>query len=38
MEVSSLHDRPYSLTGPQKDALKQEVDSSIAYLIKRHNL
>ncbi|MFW6146873.1 MAG: acetoin utilization protein AcuC [Thermodesulfobacteriota bacterium] len=38
MEVSSLHDRPYTLTGPQKDTLRREVDSTIAYLIKRHNL
>jgi acetoin utilization protein AcuC len=38
MEVSSLHDRPYAVTGPQKDRLRKEVDNTIAYLIKRHNL
>jgi acetoin utilization protein AcuC len=38
IEVSSLYDRPYTVTGPQKDTLRREVDSTIAYLIKRHNL
>ena len=38
MEVSSLYDRPYRVTGPQKDTIRQEVDKVIEYLIKRHGL
>jgi len=38
MEVGSLYDRPYNITGPEKDKIRQEVDETIKYLIKRHNL
>jgi len=38
MEVGSLHDRPYTITGPEKDKIRQEVDKMINFLIKRHNL
>lgn len=38
MEVSSLHDRPYTVTGPQKDRLRREVGHTIEFLVKRHNL
>ncbi len=38
MEVSSLYDRPYTVTGPEKDKTRQEVDKTIEFLIKRHNL
>jgi len=38
MEVSSLYDRPYTLKGPEKDKIRQEVDKTIIFLIKRHHL
>ena len=38
MEVSSLYDRPYTITGPEKDKIRQEVDKTITFLIKRHHL
>jgi len=38
MEVGSLHDRPYTLTGPQKDKIRKEVDTTIKFLINRHHL
>ena len=38
MEVSSLYDRPYTITGPEKDKIHQEVDKTIEFLIKRHHL
>ena len=38
MEVSSLYDRPYKVTGPEKDRIRQEVDRTIKFLIKRHHL
>ena len=38
MEVSSLYDRPYTVTGPQKDKARREVDHTIEVLIKRHRL
>jgi hypothetical protein len=38
MEVSSLYDRPYTITGPEKDKIRQEVDKTIEFLIKRHHL
>jgi len=38
MEVSSLYDRPYTIKGPEKDKIRQEVDKTIRFLIKRHHL
>jgi len=38
MEVSSLYDRPYTITGPEKDKIRREVDRTITFLIKRHHL
>lgn len=38
MEVSSLHDRPYTVTGPQKDTIRKEVQKTIAFLTSRHHL
>ena len=38
VEVGSLHDRPYTVKGPEKDKIRQEVDKTIKYLIKRHRL
>ena len=38
MEVSSLYDRPYTVTGPEKDKIRQEVDKTIEFLIKRHHV
>ena len=38
MEVGSLHDRPYTINGPEKDKIRQEVDKMINFLIKQHNL
>jgi len=38
MEVSSLYDRPYTTKGPEKDKIRQEVDKTIEFLIKRHQL
>ena len=38
MEVSSLYDRPYTVTGPEKDKIRQEVDKTIKFLIKQHHL
>ena len=38
LEVSSLHDRPYPVTGPQKDKLRREIDHTIEALVKRHHL
>jgi acetoin utilization protein AcuC len=37
-EVSSLHDRPYTVTGHKKDTLRREVDDMIAHLVKQHGL
>ena len=38
MEVSSLYDRPYMTKGPEKDKIRQEVDKTMKFLIKRHHL
>jgi len=38
MEVSSLYDRPYNVTGPEKDRIRQEVDKTIKFLVKQHQL
>ena len=38
MEVSSLYDRPYTITGPEKDRIRQEVDKTIKFLVKQHQL
>jgi acetoin utilization protein AcuC len=38
VEVSSLYDRPYMVKGPDKDKIRQEVDRTIRYLIRRHHL
>jgi len=38
MEVSSLHDRPYTVSGPEKDKIRQEVGKTIKFLVKRHHL
>jgi acetoin utilization protein AcuC len=38
MEVGSLYDRPYTVTGPEKERIRREVDKTIAFLIKRHRL
>jgi len=38
MEVSSLYDRPYTITGPEKDKIRQEVEKTIEFLTKRHHL
>jgi acetoin utilization protein AcuC len=38
MEVSSLHDRPYTVSGPEKDRIRQEVGKTITFLVKRHQL
>jgi len=38
MEVSSLYDRPYTITGPEKDKIRQEVDKTIEFLIKRRHV
>ena len=38
MEVSSLHDRPYTVTGSQKDVIRKEMDKTIKFLISQHHL
>ena len=38
MEVSSLHDRPYSVTGSQKDTIRKEMAKTIQFLINQHHL
>jgi acetoin utilization protein AcuC len=38
MEVSSLYDRPYSVKGSEKNKIRQKVDKTIEFLIKRHHL
>jgi len=38
MEVGSLHDRPYTVRGPQKDKIRKEVDKTITFLTNRHHL
>lgn len=38
MEVSSLYDRPYMTKGPEKDKIRQEVEKTLEFLIKRHHL
>jgi len=38
MEVSSLHDEPYLVTGPEKDKIRKEVNETVEFLIKRHHL
>jgi len=38
MEVSSLHDRPYTVTGSQKDVIRKEMDKTIKFLINQHQL
>jgi acetoin utilization protein AcuC len=38
MEVSSLYDQPYAVTGPQKDSIRRDVEKTIEYLVKRHRL
>jgi len=38
MEVGSLHDRPYTVTGPQKDKIRKEMDTTIKFLINQHHL
>ena len=38
MEVSSLHDRPYTIKGDEKDKIRHEVDKTMDVLIKRHRL
>ncbi len=38
MEVSNLYDRPYTVKGPEKDRIRHEVDKTIRFLIKRHQL
>jgi len=38
MEVGSLHDRPYTVTGPQKDKIHKEVDRTIKFLSNQHHL
>jgi acetoin utilization protein AcuC len=38
MEVSSLYDRPYYVKGREKDKIRQEVDKTMEFLIKRHHL
>jgi hypothetical protein len=38
MEVGSLYDRPYAVTGPEKESIRQEVGKTMEFLIKRHGL
>jgi len=38
MEVGSLSDRPYAVTGPEKESIRQEVGKTMEFLIKRHQL
>jgi len=38
VEVSSLYDRPYVITGPEKDKIRQEVDKTIKFFVKHHQL
>jgi len=38
MEVGSLSDRPYTITGPEKDKIRRAMDRTIKFLIKRHHL
>ena len=38
MEVSGLYDRPYTVTGPHRDIIRKEVDTTITYLINQHYL
>ena len=38
IEAGSLHNRPYTITGPQKDKIRQEVNKTITSLIKRQNV
>jgi acetoin utilization protein AcuC len=38
MEVSSLYDKPHLVVGLEKDKIRKEVEETIEYLIRRHNL
>jgi len=38
MEVGSLYDRPYIVTGSEKDKIRKEVNKTMRFLIKRHRL
>ena len=38
MEVGSLYDRPYAVTGPEKESIRQEVGKTVEFLINRHRL
>jgi hypothetical protein len=38
MEVGTLHDWPYTVRGPEKDKIRQQVNKTITSLIKRNNL
>jgi len=38
IEAGSLHNRPHTITGPQKDKMRKEMNSAITSLIKRQNV
>jgi acetoin utilization protein AcuC len=38
MEVGSLYDRPHAVTGPEKERIRKQVDTTIQFLIKRLHL
>lgn len=38
MEVSSLHDKPYFVTGPEKEKIRKDFKKTIEYIIKHHDL
>jgi len=38
MDVGSLHNRPYTITGPKKDKIRKVVNTTITSLIKRQNV
>jgi len=38
IEAGSLHNRPHTITGPQRDKIRKEMNSTITSLIKRQNV
>lgn len=38
MEVSSLHDKPYCIKGQEKDKIRKELNETVEFLVKLHNL
>ncbi len=38
IEAGSLHNRPYTITEPQKDKIRKDMITTITSLIKRQNV